>query len=618
MTIENIALRHLVLSPLNVRKTRAKETIESYAASILAVGILQNFRVHTQPEGLYGVVIGGTRLAALQLLLKQKKITEDYPVPCEVRPSDDPTLTEVSLAENIVREAMHPADEFDAFKKLADEGQGPEAIAARFGTTALMVKQRLKLAVVSPKLIAHFRKGDMTLDQLMAFTISDNHKAQEKVWRELQDWQKRDGEGRVIRDQLTEQHVASDSKLAKFIGVQAYEGAGGAVLRDLFDGEDKGYLTDTALLNRLVTERMELAAQPIRAEGWKFVDLTPIQTYEERDAYGHIYPKHAKPTAEQKAEAAKLQTEADAIMEKHGEQPEDEDAYARLEVLQEQIDALSEGEEVWTDEQKAVAGVILGIGREGELSITRGAVKPEDKAAMRRLGNGAGQGGKPGQGKAAEKPKGGLPASLIAELTSHKTVAAQLMLAQTPAVALIAVTHALAVRLLYQGYGLDEHSNLGISGKTPTYSLNIREQIEKSPAAKKLAVLVKSWKAKLPKKPEDLWTWMSKQKPPVIQQLLAVCAALTVDVVQSNGADATPAAQELTKAVKLNMADHWVATADNYFTRVPKKHLLDELGAAITPTMRKQFEAMKREPMAKAITAVLKGKNWIPPILKVG
>ena len=87
-----------------------------------------------------------------------------------------------------MREAMHPADQFDAFKKLADEGKGEEEIAARFGVTPQVVRQRLKLAVVSPKLLALYRKAEITLDCLMAFTVSDDHKQQEKVWKALPDY----------------------------------------------------------------------------------------------------------------------------------------------------------------------------------------------------------------------------------------------------------------------------------------------------------------------------------------------------------------------------------------------------------------------------------------------
>src|ERR1700722_18959837 len=229
MTTQDIPLSQLEHSPLNARKFRNKARIAQFAASIEAHGILENLTVHPTESGNFGVVIGGTRLDALTLLLKRKKIAPDYLVPCQVRPADDPALREISLAENIVRENMHPADEFDAFKKLADDGQGPETIAARFGVTPTIVKQRLKLAVVSPKLIAAYRRDEMTLDQLMAFTVSDDHKQQEKVWSELPDWNRQRGDGEAIRAALTKEHTAADSKLAKFVGIKAYEKAGGGV-----------------------------------------------------------------------------------------------------------------------------------------------------------------------------------------------------------------------------------------------------------------------------------------------------------------------------------------------------------------------------------------------------
>jgi ParB family transcriptional regulator, chromosome partitioning protein len=123
---------------------------------------------------------------------------------------------------------MHPVDEFEAYKKLAGDKHGPEEIAARMGTTA-------RHARVNPKLIALVRKGEMTMDQLEAFTVSDDQKKQAKVWAELPEWAKRRGEGAEIRNALTDHHIETDSKLVKFVGLDAYEKAGGAVARDLFD-----------------------------------------------------------------------------------------------------------------------------------------------------------------------------------------------------------------------------------------------------------------------------------------------------------------------------------------------------------------------------------------------
>jgi ParB family transcriptional regulator, chromosome partitioning protein len=234
--IQTIPLSRLAPCPANVRKTGRKTGIEGLAASIIAHGLLQNLQVRPSTDESFEVVAGGRRFDALKLLAKQKKIAPDYPVPCDVR--DGTNATEISLAENEMREAMHPADQFEAFKKLADEGRGEEEIAARFGVTPQIVRQRLKLAVVSPKLIAAYRKEGMTLDCLMAFTVSDDHKQQEKVWASLPDYaRERPGH---IRNLLTEKHVPADSKLALFIGIEAYTAAGGAVLRDLFDDGTHG------------------------------------------------------------------------------------------------------------------------------------------------------------------------------------------------------------------------------------------------------------------------------------------------------------------------------------------------------------------------------------------
>jgi ParB family chromosome partitioning protein len=320
MTIETIPLKQLVPSPENVRKTGAKDGIEALAASIAAHGLPQNLQVRPSEGGTYEVVAGGRRLAALKLLAKQKQIAADYPVPCHALDGSDPT--EISLAENEMRLPMHPADQFDAFRKLANDSKTPEEIAARFGTTRRIVEQRLKLAVVSPRLIALYRKDEITLDCLMAFTVSDQQKQQEKVWAALPDWAR--SRPHAIRDALTEKHIAADSNLALFVGIKTYEAAGGAVLRDLFDDGNSGWLTGTALVNRLASEKLDQAAEAVHAEGWKWVEIIPELSWEALNGFGRARPERVPPTDEQQREIEALTAEADAILEEHGEEPEDE------------------------------------------------------------------------------------------------------------------------------------------------------------------------------------------------------------------------------------------------------------------------------------------------------
>jgi ParB family transcriptional regulator, chromosome partitioning protein len=479
MNIRSIPLSQLVLSTGNVRKI--KTGIESLAVSIAAHGLLHNLQVRPGNGETFEVLAGGRRHAALKLLAKQKKIAPDYPVPCEVREGSD--ATEISLAENEMREAMHPADQFEAFRKLADEGRGPEDIAARFGTTPKIVAQRLKLAVVSPKLIALYRKEEMTLDCLMAFTVSDDHKTQEKVWAARPKWGL---DPESVRDALTEKHIAADSKLAQFAGIKAYEKAGGAVLRDLFDDENAGWLTDPALVNRLAAAKLEKAAEAVRAEGWKWVEIVPGLDWETLKQFGKAQPTQLPLTAERQKEIGKLTEEGNAILDQHGEDPDDDEVRDRFHEIQERIDQLSEGEATWPDDIKANAGAVIGIGNDGKPDIRRGLVKPEDKAAAKKADK-AKPGAANGGGKdEAENP--GLSAKLVEDLTAHRTAALQAMLSGNPKVALVAVVHALALDCLY---GTSLASCVKVRGST-TYLNHSAEGIADGAAGKEFAATTKA------------------------------------------------------------------------------------------------------------------------------
>src|SRR5690242_1705437 len=148
-----IPLNKLVAWDGNVRKTAGADTaLAELAASIAAHGLINNLVVLPEKDGLHPVVTGGRRLAAHQLLVEQGMIAADHPVKCEIR-QDAATALEISLAENFIREDMHPADEFDAFKVLADQGMPAADIGARFGVTESAVLSRLKLARVSPVIV---------------------------------------------------------------------------------------------------------------------------------------------------------------------------------------------------------------------------------------------------------------------------------------------------------------------------------------------------------------------------------------------------------------------------------------------------------------------------------
>jgi ParB family chromosome partitioning protein len=234
----------------------------------------------------------------MKLLAKAGKLAEDAPVNCLLL-GEGEDANEISLVENTLRTAMHPDDQFEAFRTLIeDKGASVEETAARFGVTPAVVRQRLKLANVSPKLRALFRKGEMGLDHVMALAISDNHAAQEQAWENLPDWNRKPS---LLKDALTEGSLPMTDRLAKFVGVETYLEAGGTVTRDLFDEECEGFLSDRALVMQLVSAKLEQEVETLKAEGWKWVKAETV-----RDHSVFYDRLHGKISAKNRAKAGAI------------------------------------------------------------------------------------------------------------------------------------------------------------------------------------------------------------------------------------------------------------------------------------------------------------------------
>src|SRR5690606_21768402 len=250
MQFQTIPLAQLKPSARNVRKTGGK-SVDELAASIAAHGLQQNLGVIPNGKG-YEVVFGGRRLRALQALAKAGELPESLAdgIPCRVLTADE--AHEASLAENTIREAMHPLDQFRAFAEMAEAGKPVADIAAAFGVTERVVEGRMRLARVSPKLLKVYGEGGMTLEQLQAFAVTDDHAAQERVWKAASYEYAR--EPAQLRRELLSRAVTDEDVRVRLVGLEAYEAAGGAVKRDLFS--DTVVVLDEGLLDRLVEQKL--------------------------------------------------------------------------------------------------------------------------------------------------------------------------------------------------------------------------------------------------------------------------------------------------------------------------------------------------------------------------
>jgi ParB family chromosome partitioning protein len=487
-----IPLNKLKKSPNNARKVKHSDAaIEATAASIAAKGILQNLVVEPEtngegePTGFYLVTIGEGRRLAQLLRVKRKEIKKTEPMRCIVDTANDPQ--EISLDENITREAMHPADEFVAFQELAQrQGYGAEDIAARFGVTPRLVRQRLKLGAVSPRLLQLYREGTLELSEVMAFTLVDDHARQEQVFEQLQDH----CSSYAIRRALTGTHVPSNDARALFVGLDAYTEAGGAVLRDLFTEHDDGYLEDVSLLDRLAGEKLAAVAEGIRAEGWKWVDV--LFDY----PYGHGMQSIRPQQREMTEGEAEAESTARAALEEATAQWDDEDEpsdelQARVAALEADLERMCETRNVYPAEAMATAGALITLSHDGTVRIERGLMRKDDVPTA----DDETEERKP-EGKAA-----GLSSALLCTLAAHRTLGLRLALGEQPDVALTALTHALVLSSFYFG------------PRVHCLDISVRQEglephaagISDSSAAKALAARHAAWQRVMPEDATDLW-----------------------------------------------------------------------------------------------------------------
>ncbi len=379
--IRTVPLDRLSVALENVRKTPPDATADAeLKASIANHGLLENLVVRSEgPDGGYAVVAGGRRLAALKALAADGVLDTGHPVPCLVV-DGDAAPAELSLAENVIRIAMHPADQVIAFTKLTESGVTAAAIAARFGTSERLVEQRLRLGNAAPQLLDAYRAGEIDLETLKAFTVTTDRARQMAVWEQVADQGYRPAAWQVKR-MLTEERVPANSAMARFVGIEDYEAAGGPVLRDLFAAEDESgiWLEDPVLLQKLAMEKLGETAKDLETR-WRWATAAPEVDWTEIARYGRISPEPSAPTAAETAELERLRTREDEISDLDEEDwtEELEREAEAIETRTCEINAAVEARATYRREDCAMAGCIATIDWRGELQIVAGLVRPED------------------------------------------------------------------------------------------------------------------------------------------------------------------------------------------------------------------------------------------------
>ena len=255
---------------------------------------------------MFEVPAGGRRYRALELLVKQKRMAKTQPVPCVVR--DGGIAEDDSLAENDERVGLHPLDQFRAFQMLRDGGMSEEDIAARHFVTPAIVKQRLRLASVSPKLHDVYADDGMTLEQLMAFY---RHRRPGASGAGL-------GQCEPLSATTSRTRSAGCSRNTPSAPPTAAPSSSGSTRTSrrvasccaiCFEHDDGGWLQDVPLLDRMVTEKLRIEAEAIAAEGWKWITVAVDFPYGQSNGLRQLDGQPAELTEEERATLDALNAE---------------------------------------------------------------------------------------------------------------------------------------------------------------------------------------------------------------------------------------------------------------------------------------------------------------------
>jgi len=602
---------HIPLSDLlhwdgNVRKTGAQEGLEELMASIAAHGLLQPLVVKPAPakgktKGKYHVVAGQRRLMALN------GINYAEPVPCTVI-AEDADATEISLVENTIRQQMHPIDQFHAFRQMQESGSTPADIAVRFGYAESTVLKLLKLARVSPKILDAYRAGELTLEHVQAFASSDDTERQEQVFEDFNpDYNDADD----IRSELKpEADIPATDKRAVYVGIEAYVKAGGKTRSDLFT--DSTYLLDPELLDNLASLKLSKSLKKIEKEGWAWVEIDPDLSWEKRNKFGRIYEGSVF-TSEQQEKYDALQAEAEEL-ESDWYKSEADEKPERLVTLEAGIEEMETAARGWKPGEQAIAGAIIMIDRNGKLDIERGMVKPEDKPRLKALEQAKKSGNPEDVQVVLDAPaEKGMSASLIEELTKHRTAALSATMATNPEIALAATVHAMAFPIFYRRTG---QTATNVSAEWG----NRRYHPDGSPTNDELDREESLWRDRIPGDERHFWQWCIEADQTILLGLLAFCTAISIDAVRRKQDRANNVrlanADLLASALQLDMTCYFRPDAENYFGKISRDMILADLkeitGAEPSPAQLK----MKKGELARLAGKLVDGTGWLPAILR--
>ena len=271
MNIDHIPLDRLSVSKANMRQGKKPPDIADILPSVIKRGVISPvfIRPNCNP-GHFEIVAGKRRYYASLEAARQGK--DDVTLPCiTLAEGDDADALEISMIENMLRQAPDQVTQWESYTRLVKEGRSVEDIAATFALTELQVKRILALGNLLPRIREAFRAEEIDAPTVKHLTLAT--KAQQKAWLAL--FEDRDGyapRGSQLKAWLF--GGASISTSAALFDLGDFDGP---IVKDFF--EDDGYFADADQFWAAQSAEIERRKAAYLEDGWSAVEIVPAGVY---------------------------------------------------------------------------------------------------------------------------------------------------------------------------------------------------------------------------------------------------------------------------------------------------------------------------------------------------
>ncbi len=157
------------------RKEFDEGALNELADSIARHGLIQPIVVRPTTDGRYMIIAGERRWRAC-------RIAGLSDVPVMIKDTDDRTLMELALIENLQREDLNAVEEALGYRALIDEFElTQEEVATRMGKSRSAVTNALRLLSLNPDELEALRQGKISAGHARALLSCENEETRKKL-----------------------------------------------------------------------------------------------------------------------------------------------------------------------------------------------------------------------------------------------------------------------------------------------------------------------------------------------------------------------------------------------------------------------------------------------------